>query len=56
MRTRVGREERELVVIIVGCEVYPHRTGAVPGLGHFLGVIVGWEAGVEVESHGGKGV
>lgn len=56
MRTRVGREERELVVIIVGCEVYPHRTGAVPGLGHFLGVIVGREAGMEVESHGGKGV
>ena len=41
---------RELVVVRVGCEVYSHRTEAVPGINHFLGVVMGmggWSGGEE---------
>lgn len=41
VRTRVGKEVRELVVVRVGCEVYSHRAEVVPGINHFLGVTMG---------------
>lgn len=49
-KTSVGEEVRELVVVRVGCEVYSHRTEAVPGINHFLGLSWEREAGVEVKS------